>query len=359
MLARSAPLAVVAALFVSCARSAATVLGAGPPFGSGASSGPVLAQMPSRMLPLATKRIIITGDRSSASPRLAARLAERGARPMIAPTIQFEPCAESGFGPLDEALTRLNDFDVVCLPFADSVRAVHDRSMALLGFNSQMMKNIMSSARIAVIGQDALLVKELLGVPADIMPADQTLAGLASLLESLSLARPGARILVVLPVFVGLAKPPALAAFEQQLEATGASITRVPACIASPTPSASLEIELEMLRTGACDCVVFTSAPEVEGLHNLLSAAGDADAGASGGRAGVSAVEWSALLPKGEDGLPSLSIACHGAEALAAAELWGLSVDAASALGVADELVCSLEEAFASKQAASGSGLIL
>lgn len=353
--------AIVATAFLSTAAAAASILGGdGPIFGAGVSggAGPVLAQMPSRMLPLANSRVLLTGDRSSASPRLAAALAERGARPMLAPTVQLEPCSESGFTPLDEALMRLTDFDVICLPFADAVRAVHDRSMALVGFNSQMMMNILSSARLAAIGSDALLVKELLGVSAEIVPAQPTLAGLAGLLESLSLARPGARILCVLPVFAELTEPPAFASFQRQLESTGASITRVAACIASPASSADVDVELGLLRSGACDSIVFTSAPEIDSLHRLLAATGSSSSDASE-QTGVSAVEWSTLLPMNENGELAVTIACHGAEAIAAAELWGLPVDASSGLGVVEELVANLEEAAVCKRAASGGGLIL
>lgn len=332
------------------------------------ASGPMLKQVPSRMLPLADRRIIFTGHRSSPAPRLAARLAEKGARPLFMPTIGYEPCAEAAFAPLDEALLRLPDYDVVCLPLADAVRALHDRTAALMGFDSKMAAQMLAGVRLAAIGSNAYLVKDLLGVSASIVPPEPSLSGLAAALEGLNIARSGARVLCLLPVYVGMAEPAAITRFVAQIEATGAILTRVAVCIASPTTFASAAVELGLLRAGSIDAVVLTSGSEVEGLWQLLradkaacdrrarEAAGepapaprpDAAQGAAVG------VDWSALLPSS-----GLTIAACGADAMLCAEVWGLEPAVVSSLGLLEEIIEGLESCALNQQLLSSNGLIL
>lgn len=330
--------------------------------------GPMLEQVPTQLLPLADRRVVLTGHRTSLAPRLAAKLAERGARPLVMPTVTFEPCAEAAFGPLDGALLRLTDYDAVCLPFPDAVRALRDRTAAMLGFDSRACAAVLGRVRLAAIGSTASLVKELLGVPASVVPPDPSLSGLANALEGLNLARRGARVLCVLPVYVGMAEPPAVSRFVAQLEATGAEVTRVAACIAKPTSFASAAPELGLLRAGDVDALVLTSGSEVEGLWRLLRA--DAQAldqrarnGAGEAAAAMAeistpdrpaAVDWPALLPSS-----GLVIAVCGADAAASAEAWGLPTAVVSPLGLLDEVVDRLEGAVLSKQLLSSGGLLL
>lgn len=333
------------------------------------TSAPMMEQRPTRMLPLADQRVLLTGHRSSSAPRLAARLAEKGARPLFMPTVTFEPCAESAFAPLDEALLRLPDYDVVCLPFSDAVRALRDRTAAFVGFDSKTAVQLLAGVRIASTAGNAALVKELLGVSASVVPPDPSLSGLAAALEGLSLARSGAKVLCLLPVYVGMAEPPAVSRFVAQLEATGAVVTRVAACIAAPPDLASVEVELGLLRAGSIDALVLSSGSEVEGLWRLLrqeqaglerrarEAAGEPEPpleGAPGGAGAAIAVDWAGLLPSS-----GLTIAACGADAMASAEVWGLEAAVVSPLGLLDELVEELERCALGKQLLSSGGLIL
>lgn len=328
------------------------------------AAGAMLEQVPSRMLPLADRRVLLTGHRSSPAPRLAARLAERGARPLFMPTIQYEPCAEAAFAPLDEALLRLPDYDVVCLPFSDAVRALHDRTAAVMGFDNRLSAQMLAGVRIATIGNNAYLVKELLGVSASIVPPDPSLSGLANMLDGLNLARSGSRVLCLLPVYVGMAEPPAITRFIAQIEATGAMVTRAAVCIASPPAFEKAAVELALLRAGSIDAVVLTSGSEVEGLWQLLKAdkaacdrrtreaAGEPEPAplSSAAEGSPFAIDWAALLPSS-----GLTVAACGADAMACAEVWGLELSVVSSLGVLDEIVDGLE----SSALVSTGGLIL
>lgn len=230
---------------------------------------------------------------------------------------------------------------MVILPFPDAVRALADRMNVVIGFNLKLTAQVLGSVRLATTGSQAGLVKELLGVSPSVIPADPSLAGLATTLESLSLARPGAKVLCLLPVYAGVAEPPAVASFVAQLEATGASVTRVAACVVTRPSLESCRVELGLLRDGAIDGVVFTSGAEVEGFWQLLNAAKEAAAGGGGGvstSGRAIALDWSTLLPT-----QSLAIACHGADAMMGAEVWGLGTDVTSPLGVVEEIIDGLE----------------
>ncbi|KAJ1631858.1 tetrapyrrole biosynthesis, uroporphyrinogen III synthase [Pavlovales sp. CCMP2436] len=324
---------------------------------------PMMEQVPTQLLPLANRRVMLTGHRSSVAPRLGARLAERGARPLFMPTVSLEPLAETAYAPLDEALLRLPDYDVVCLPSADAVRALYDRTAALLGFNRQMISGMLAGVRLATLGNNAYLVKDLLGVSASVVPPESSLSGMANALEALGLARSGAKVLVLLPAYTGMAEPPSVTRFVAQLEATGATIVRVAVCIAAPTPLESAHVEIGLLLAGQVDALVFTSGSEVEGLYQLLCAAKAAAERGAPERAfeatqateapsvqgqAITALEWSLLLP----GHP-LAIASYGADAMLSADVWGVEQAVVSPLGVIEELVQGLE-----KQLASGGGLI-
>jgi hypothetical protein len=167
-----------------------------------------------------------------------------------------------------------------------------------------------------------------------------------------------------------MAEPPAVTRFVAQLEATGATVTRVAACIAAPPSLESSRVELELLRAGHIDALLFTSGSEIEGLWHLLgeakakasaeeaeSAAAArvqplADASGEGERA--IAVDWSGLLPE-----RALTIACHGADAVLGAEIWGLDPHVASQLGLVDELIEGLEQRAGEAQLLSAGVLIL
>jgi uroporphyrinogen III methyltransferase / synthase len=75
-------------------------------------------------LPLSGKCIVVTRPRHQARS-LSEALGELGARVVVAPAIRIEP--PSDFGPLDRALSRLEEYDFVVFTSANGVDAVFER----------------------------------------------------------------------------------------------------------------------------------------------------------------------------------------------------------------------------------------
>jgi uroporphyrinogen III methyltransferase / synthase len=95
--------------------------------------------------PLAGRNILITRAPEQ-TESLVRELEARGAKPVLQPMISFQPPTD--FGPLDQALRDLRNFDWLLLTSANAVRALLDRSRALGGD----VMNSFAAVRIAAVG---------------------------------------------------------------------------------------------------------------------------------------------------------------------------------------------------------------
>lgn len=138
-------------------------------------------------LPLFGCRIGITRDRESGL-RLAERLVEVGAEPVLAPTIAFEPASDpSG---LLSAVQQLSRYDLVCFTSGNTVRAFFEALRASGGDARRF-----GSALVAAVGSATAEALADRGIVTDIVPDKFVAESLLAALEARG-GVSGARILL-------------------------------------------------------------------------------------------------------------------------------------------------------------------
>ena len=65
--------------------------------------------------PLSRKSILFATPRSEGASDLSAALVDAGARPLWCPALEHSPLDDATLGPLDEAVMRLAEYDVLCV----------------------------------------------------------------------------------------------------------------------------------------------------------------------------------------------------------------------------------------------------
>lgn len=200
------------------------------------------------MSALRGRTIVVTRPRGDGE-RLAARLAERGARPVLFPTIDVRPLDDPR--PLDEELHRLPTFDWVIFTSAHAVAHTWARAKALgLTFPP--------TTRIAAIGPATREALETRGLSTSVVPPVYRGAALPDALPDVQ----GRRML--LPISdIGRDET------ADRLRLAGASVVEVTAY--RTVPAAPDEDGLARLRLGV-DAVMFTSPSTVQNFGLLLQA---------------------------------------------------------------------------------------
>jgi uroporphyrinogen III methyltransferase/synthase len=248
--------------------------------------------------PLFGRRVLVTRAADQAA-ELAGRLRRRGALPVCVPLIAFEPPEDPG--PLERALSRLEDYDWLVLTSATAVR---------FGLDGRDLGARSALPRVACIGPATARAARAAGLPVDVIPTDQALPDrlVAELAARTELA--GARVLF----------PCAAGARELLPRALGAAGARVDRIVVYRTvlPEAAAVALHEAVEQGL-DAVTLTSPSTVEHLFRVL---GDSEVRDLARRA---------------------ALACIGPTTAAALRKRGLEPAVVSAGQTGDDLVEALE----------------
>ncbi len=210
--------------------------------------------------PLFGKRVLVTRSRDQAEGT-ADLLRERGAEPVVVPTIELRPPSDPE--PMQKALAELGTYDWVAFTSANGV----ERAWAELrrsGRDARAFGNV----KIAVIGPATGRALEAHGLSADVVAKEFKGEGLADELLRVVETK-GARVLVLRALRAREALPEAL-------RAAGCVVDVAPVYETHP-PDGAAEALLEALTPGASekgprpvDAVLFTSTSTVDNLCDLL-----------------------------------------------------------------------------------------
>lgn len=208
-------------------------------------------------LPLFRKRVLVTRAQPQAGG-LSARLRELGADPVELPTISIRP--PSDFASLDDAITRLDQYDWIVFTSANGVNSFFARLDAA-GKDVRALGRV----KIAAIGNATAAELRAFSVRADFVPerfiAEEVLAGLRD--RDVSNAR------VLLP-----RAEQAREVLPVGLREAGASVDVVAAyrtAPAEPSPTA-----LARIQNGDIDVVALTSSSTARNLATILNGKLDA-----------------------------------------------------------------------------------
>lgn len=205
--------------------------------------------------PLFGKRVLVTRAREQAG-NTAQLLRERGADPVVVPTIEIHPPSDPG--PLEAAVAELGSrYGWVVLTSANGVERLW-AEVRRQGKDARAFGGV----KIAAIGPGTAGVLERCGLTADLVPKEHKGEGLAEeLLAALGDARP--RVLVARAAVAREVMPDAL-------RAAGCEVDVVPAYETRPPPRPLLDALASLLEAGEIDCVTFTSSSTVEHLCDAL-----------------------------------------------------------------------------------------
>lgn len=209
-------------------------------------------------LPLFGKRVLVTRAAEQAST-LVERLREHGADPVEAPTIRIAPTEDTE--PLDRALARVGDFDVVVFTSQNAVEHVFARLDAL-GRDARAF----GRAQIAAVGPRTDEALRARGLRADLLPTTgfKGTALAERILEVLG--DPGGKRVLLPRARIAQDDLPAA------LRAKGVAVTAVVAYeTLAPTDAMARDIKGRFDRHDV-DAVLFTSSSTVENLVAVLGA---------------------------------------------------------------------------------------
>ena len=205
-------------------------------------------------LPLFGKRVLVTRAREQAG-RTASLLRERGADPVVVPTIEIGPPSDPG--PMAEAAVALGRYGWVVITSANGV----ERLWAEVRRQGRDARAF-GGAKIAAIGPGTAAALERCGLVADLVPKVHKGEGLAEeLLAALGDARP--RVLVARAEVARDVVPDAL-------RAAGCEVDVVPVYKTHAPPRPLLDALAALLEAQEIDVVTFTSSSTVEHLCDAL-----------------------------------------------------------------------------------------
>ncbi|GJL79461.1 MAG: uroporphyrinogen III methyltransferase [Nitrospinaceae bacterium] len=257
-------------------------------------------------LPLFGKTVVITRAENQ-SDSMVHLLHEKGAEPVSFPVIQT--IAPEDWSPLDEALSRLSEYDGLIFTSANGVKFFMQR----LKEKKQDIRNL-KGVRIYTIGPKTEHALAAFGMQVDVVPEDFVAE---SLLESLGQESvKGKRFLI----------PRATVAREilpDQLRDRGAQVEVVPA-YRTILPKRKNEDFVRRLKDGAISVITFTSSSTVTNFLDLLDA-------------------------ESRPYLDNVTFACIGPITAKTAKERGLKVEIVPKQYTVDALVQAIEEHFSGK----------
>lgn len=207
--------------------------------------------------PLFGKRVLVTRAREQAS-KTAALLRERGADPVVVPTIEIHPPSDPG--PMIDAASAIGSrYDWVVFTSANGV----ERLWAEIRRQGRDAR-VFGKASIAAIGPGTAGALERCGLTADLVPKDHKGEGLAAeLVAAIGKTKP--RVLIARAEVARDVVPDALRAAGCEVDVVSVYKTRSP-------PRPLLEALASLLEGREIDAVTFTSSSTVDHLCDALEA---------------------------------------------------------------------------------------
>jgi uroporphyrinogen III methyltransferase/synthase len=202
--------------------------------------------------PLLGKRILVTRTREQAS-KLASLLADRGAVPVLLPTIRTGP--PSDWGPLDLAIANLRRYDWAIFTSINGVQFVLDRLAC-----HQLDGRALAQLRLGAIGPATAAALTHLGLTVACVPSAYVAEAIVDEMRQFDLV--GQRIL--LP-----RAQEARAILGEGLRRQGALVDDVAAY--QTRPDGDAEAARQLFRDGEIDVVTLTSSSTVRNLIGLLA----------------------------------------------------------------------------------------
>jgi uroporphyrinogen III methyltransferase / synthase len=223
--------------------------------GERATRTPELAWLEAR--PLFGKRVLVTRAREQARGA-ASLLRERGADPVVVPTIEIHPPADPD--PMVDTVASMGGrYGWIVLTSANGV----DRLWAEVRRQGKDAR-VFGSARIAAIGPGTAAALERCGLVADLVPKEHKGEGLAEeLVAAIGDSKP--RVLIARAEVARDVVPDALRAVGCEVDIVAVYKTRAP-------PRPLLEALAALLEAKEIDAVTFTSSSTVEHLCDALEA---------------------------------------------------------------------------------------
>ena len=208
--------------------------------------------------PLFGRRVVVTRARAQAG-ELSAELERLGAEIYEFPTIEIVPPED--FGPLDDAIHKLDSFDWLVFTSVNGVEAFVDR----LRHHGLDLRAVPRDTKVAAIGPATAERSEGVGLRVDVIPEEYRAEALIKSLGKDQVS--GKRVLI----------PRARVAREvlpEKLREAGAEVVVPPAYESVPSSAGKEGLSLR-LQSGEIDCVTFTASSTVE---NFVGAFGEEEA---------------------------------------------------------------------------------
>lgn len=253
------------------------------------------------------RRILVTRAREQAG-KTAGMLRERGADPVVVPTIEIHPPRDPA--PLIDAVTNLSRYGWVVLTSANGVEKVWSE-VQRQGRDARAF----ASSKIAAIGPGTASALSKYGITADLVPRDHKGEGLAAeLLKAMGDSKP--RVLLARAEVARDVVP-------DSLRAAGCMVDVVPAYETRSPPKPLIEALAALLEANEIDAVTFTSSSTVEHFCKALD-------------------------PRAPELLANTCVASIGPITTETAERLGVRVDVTAETHTVPGLVAALERHFAS-----------
>lgn len=202
--------------------------------------------------PLFGKKILVTRSVDQAG-EFSRMLAERGATAIECPTIHIrEP---EKWGPLDEAIDKLGEYEWLVLSSANAVNYFFQR-LSVKGLDSRALAN----CRVCTVGHKTAEVLAGFGIKADLIPEDYKAEGIVAEFAKLDIN--GSKVLY----------PRA----DRARELIPLELARMGAWVDSPVSYSNVTPEklpaeaVLALETRSVDCITFTSSSTVRNLAAML-----------------------------------------------------------------------------------------
>ncbi len=216
---------------------------------------------PSIQKPLYGKRIIVTAPRNYGA-RLCQQLIERGALPLLMPTI--ETCVLENFAQLDATLQNLALFDWIAFTSRNGIDAFCQRWQDI-GFPLATLNNF----RLAAIGKDGERL-DALGIKVDLLPTEPSPTGIVAELAQIPHICQQS-ILLPIPEVVGIPEPDVIPNFVTGLKNLGMKVTCIPTYRTQSIHRSLYEVELNLIRQGSIDAIAFSSTAEIASFLQMVA----------------------------------------------------------------------------------------
>lgn len=214
----------------------------------------------SSQLPLHGKRILVTAPRSYAA-RLVQQLIDKGALPIVMPTI--ETCSLENFTELDLILRTIDTYDWIAFTSRNGIDGLLQRLQDLA-----LPISVLGKSQLAAIGQDAQKLTQQ-GIKVDLIPVEPSPQGI---IKQLALI-PGIvskKIVVPIPEVIGIPEPDVIPKFVQGLEELAMKVICVPTYTTRCLSKILYELELGLIKQGKIDVIALSSTGETLSLLQML-----------------------------------------------------------------------------------------